>query len=140
MMEGCLDEHYDLEDFRAGAGMSRHMNINVVIAHRAGEILGGEPGDGSMHPIDDVTRSQLISDVVPTITCLAVLKKAHGLLESVEMLALTIRRKARKFDHVLKRIITHLPDAFLTRLGQEFRGEAGAMQVDADRLRVSSQR
>ena len=56
------------------------------------------------------------------------------------MLALTIRRKARKFDHVLKRIRTHLPDAFLTRLGQEFRGEAGAMQVDADRLRVSSQR
>ena len=40
-----------------------------VIANRAIEILGGQLGDKSVHPNDDVNKAQSSNDTFPTVSC-----------------------------------------------------------------------
>ena len=47
------------------------MNSNEVIANRAIQILGGKLGDKSVHPNDDVNRSQSSNDSFPTVMHIA---------------------------------------------------------------------
>ena len=41
VQEGKLHDHFVVDVFQAGAGVSFHMNSNEVIANRAAELLGG---------------------------------------------------------------------------------------------------
>ena len=43
--------------------------IAQVIANRAIEILGGQLGDKSIHPNDDVNKAQSSNDTFPTVSC-----------------------------------------------------------------------
>jgi len=47
-----------------------------VIANRAIEILGGELGDKSVHPNDDVNKAQSSNDTFPTVSTLYVKSEA----------------------------------------------------------------
>ena len=40
-----------------------------MIANRAIEILGGQLGDKSVHPNDDVNKAQSSNDTFPTVCC-----------------------------------------------------------------------
>ncbi|HUO45892.1 MAG TPA: lyase family protein, partial [Acidimicrobiia bacterium] len=66
MMVGDLDEHFVLDIFQTGSGTSTNTNANEVLANRAGQILGREPGAGSVHPNDHVNYGQSSNDVIPT--------------------------------------------------------------------------
>lgn len=44
-------------------------SVAQVIANRAIEILGGQLGDKSVHPNDDVNKAQSSNDTFPTVSC-----------------------------------------------------------------------
>jgi len=71
---GKLDQHFVVDAIQGGAGTSTNMNTNEVIANRALELMGKAPGDyKTIHPLNDVNRSQSTNDVYPTALRLALI-------------------------------------------------------------------
>ncbi|MEM3693275.1 MAG: class II fumarate hydratase [Candidatus Bathyarchaeia archaeon] len=137
VVEGRFDDMFPLDIFQTGSGTSTNMNMNEVIANRAAEILGGRRGDSSLvHPNDDVNMSQSTNDVFPTAIHIASLQAIRkNLLPSLKTLALTLRRKAREFEEIVKPGRTHLQDAVPVTLGQEFGAYATMMEKGIRRIR-----
>src|SRR6202046_2604808 len=66
VIQGKLDDHFPLRIWQTGSGTQTNMNVNEVIANRAIEIAGGEPGSKKpVHPNDDVNMSQSSNDTFP---------------------------------------------------------------------------
>ncbi len=66
-LAGRFDGEFVVDPFQAGAGTSHNMNVNEVLANRAGEILGGNRGEyAKVHPNDHVNMAQSTNDVIPT--------------------------------------------------------------------------
>jgi aspartate ammonia-lyase len=74
--EVAAGEHrhaFPLEIVQGGGGTSTNMNVNEVLANRAGELLGDRRGAYVVvHPNDHVNRSQSTNDVLPTAMSIAV--------------------------------------------------------------------
>jgi len=122
--------------FQSGSGTSMNMNANEVIASRATEIIGGEPG--AIHPNDHVNAGQSSNDVIPTaIHIAASIAATEDLLPALELLASTLEAKAGEFDGVVKSGRTHLMDATPVRLGQEFGGYAAQIRKAATRVEAA---
>lgn len=139
VMDGRLDDQFVVDPFQAGAGTSHNMNANEVIANRATQLLGGQPGEYKVHPNDHVNMSQSTNDVIPTAIRLGALWRLDELLAAVDRLAAALRVKAGEFDDIVKSGRTHLQDAVPVRLGQEFAGYARAVERDADRIRQAAE-
>ena len=74
IQQGKWDDHFVVDVFQAGAGVSFHMNSNEVIANRASELLGGARGEYKhVHPNDHVNYGQSTNDVFPTAMRLSAL-------------------------------------------------------------------
>ena len=115
--EGHLDDHFPLVIWQTGSGTQTNMNVNEVIAHRAAQW----PEAPSLHPNDDVNRSQSSNDTFPTAMHLAVaLRLHHRTLPALESLRTALDHKAREFTDIVKIGRTHLMDATPLTLGQEF--------------------
>ena len=122
ILEGALREWFVVDVYQAGAGTSHHMNVNEVIANRAIELLGGEKGDYQIvHPNDHVNMGQSTNDVVPTAIRIAAIMEGQELLAVLRKTELTIGKKAKEFDSIIKSGRTHLQDAVPIRLGQEIK-------------------
>jgi fumarate hydratase class II len=115
------------------------MNANEVIANRATQILGGQPGEYRVHPNDHVNMAQSTNDTIPTAIRLGVLWRLDELLEAVHSLAAALREKAVEFDGIVKSGRTHLQDAVPVRLGQEFGAYARAVERDGERIRRAAE-
>ncbi|MGE0405081.1 MAG: aspartate ammonia-lyase [Candidatus Korobacteraceae bacterium] len=140
VQEGRLNEHFVVDVFQAGAGVSFHMNVNEVIANRAIEILGGALGDYStVHPNDHVNYGQSTNDVFPTAMRLAALLELERLYPVLDSLATALDAKGKEFWDILKAGRTHMQDAVPIRLGQEFAAYAGAIRRAATLLRESAE-
>lgn len=61
-----------------GSGTQSNMNANEVIANRAIEILGGKPGDRSVHPNDHVNKAQSSNDTFPSVMHIAAVSELTG--------------------------------------------------------------
>ncbi len=121
VLGGKLREWFVVDVYQAGAGTSHNMNVNEVLANRAGEILGGTKGDYALvHPNDHVNMSQSTNDVCPTAIRIGALLLVSPLLSALEGLEKALAGKAKEFDGVIKSGRTHLTDAVPVRLGQEF--------------------
>ncbi len=135
VVEGALDDHFVLDIFQTGSGTSTNTNANEVIAARATEILGGDPGSRLVHPNDDVNFGQSSNDVIPTaIHLAAVAGIREDLLPSLAALAASLESKAEEFTDVVKSGRTHLMDATPVTLGQEFGGWAAQVRKGVGRL------
>ena len=135
VMEGGLDGQFVLDIFQTGSGTSTNTNANEVIAGRAAEIMGGQPGSRLVHPNDDVNFGQSSNDVIPTaIHVAAVLAIREDLLPALTGLAVSLEAKSTEFDDVVKSGRTHLMDATPVTLGQEFGGWAAQVRKGAERL------
>ena len=66
IQKGLLDEHFPLSVWQTGSGTQSNMNVNEVIANRAIQLSKGKLGDKSIHPNDDVNKSQSSNDTVPS--------------------------------------------------------------------------
>ena len=135
VMEGRLDGQFVLDIFQTGSGTSTNTNANEVIAGRATEIMGGEPGSRLVHPNDDVNFGQSSNDVIPTaIHVSAVLAIREDLMPGLADLAVSLEAKAEEFEDVVKSGRTHLMDATPVTLGQEFGGWGAQVRNGIDRL------
>jgi aspartate ammonia-lyase len=129
VQQGKWDDHFVVDVFQAGAGVSFHMNSNEVIANRASELLGGKLGEYKhAHPNDHVNYGQSTNDVFPTAMRLATLLELEKLYPVLDSLIASLEEKGREFHHVLKSGRTHMQDAVPMRLGQEFAAYAVAVQ------------
>lgn len=125
ILEGKLDDNFPLVIWQTGSGTQSNMNMNEVVANRAHVLNGGELGDGkrTIHPNDDVNKSQSSNDTFPTAMHIAAYKMIiETTLPGVELLRNTLAKKAEEFKNIVKTGRTHLMDATPLTLGQEFSG------------------
>jgi fumarate hydratase class II len=125
VLEGKLDDNFPLVIWQTGSGTQSNMNMNEVIANRAHVINGGELGDGkpTIHPNDDVNKSQSSNDTFPTAMHIAAYKMiVETTIPGVELLRNTLAKKAEEYKDIVKTGRTHLMDATPLTLGQEFSG------------------
>jgi len=125
ILEGKLEGNFPLVIWQTGSGTQSNMNMNEVIANRAHVISGGSLGDGkgTIHPNDDVNKSQSSNDTFPTAMHIAAYKMiVETTIPGVKMLRNTLANKAKDFTEIVKTGRTHLMDATPLTLGQEFGG------------------
>ncbi|MBN2383679.1 aspartate ammonia-lyase [bacterium] len=128
---GAYDEHFPVDVIQGGAGTSTNMNANEVIANRALELMGREPGLYQYcHPLNHVNLSQSTNDVYPTALKIAAIWKMDKVLTALEYLQEAFRAKGQEFQHIIKIGRTQLQDAVPMTLGQEF--EAYAITIGED--------
>ncbi|HEU5340308.1 aspartate ammonia-lyase [Edaphobacter sp.] len=136
IVDGRHHEHFIVDVFQAGAGVSLHMNANEVIANRAGQILGEPLGTyRQVHPNDHVNYGQSTNDVFPTAMRLSALLALRELYPVLDDLAGSLQAKAEEFGDVLKAGRTHMQDATPITLGQEFAAYAVAVRKAAANMR-----
>ncbi len=129
VIDGQHHDHFVVDVFQAGAGVSLHMNTNEVVANRANQILGAPLGSyEKVHPNDHVNYGQSTNDVFPTAMRLATLLALEGLYPVLSDLAGSFEVKAEEFKDILKSGRTHLQDATPITLGQEFAAYALAIR------------
>ena len=125
IVDGKLREHLVVDVAEGSGGTSTNMNVNEVIANRAEQLLGGEPGRYSqVHPNDHVNRSQSTNDVYPAAMKIATHAMLGPLVDEVGALARSLSAKAASFETLLHLGRTCLQDAQPMTLGQAFGGYA----------------
>lgn len=139
VIEGKWNDQFVVDPIQAGAGTSHNMNTNEVIANRATQLLGGNPGEYKVHPNDHVNMAQSTNDTIPTAIRLGCLWRVEELLDVLNDLAAALGAKATEFDDIVKSGRTHLQDAVPVRLGQEFGAYARAVKRDAERVQAAAE-
>jgi len=136
VMAGHFDAHFIVDVFQTGSGTSTNMNMNEVIATRANEILTGErTSKGEVHPNDHVNRCQSSNDVIPSTIHVAALEAIRSrLLPALGNLRQSLEKKAKRFADIEKIGRTHLQDAVVMTLGNEFSGYAAQMEHATQRV------
>ena len=133
-------DHFVVDVYQAGAGTSHNMNTNEVLANRAIELLGGRRGDYKLvHPNDLVNMGQSTNDVIPTAIRLSGLLLTRDFLPVLKKLASTFRKKGKEFNGIYKSGRTHLQDAALLTLGQEFSAYGESLERHVGRIEKASE-
>ena len=118
-----LDEHFPLVVWQTGSGTQSNMNVNEVVSYVANMYLKEQGSDESIHPNDDVNKSQSSNDTFPTAMHVALYNEIEVKLEpALKSLRDTFKEKEAKFNDIIKIGRTHLQDATPIRLGQEISG------------------
>ncbi|WP_290658760.1 class II fumarate hydratase [Kocuria sp.] len=133
---GQYDEHFPIDVFQTGSGTSSNMNTNEVLATLATRSLESEGVE--VHPNDHVNASQSSNDVFPTSVHVAVTNALiNDLKPAMDVLAISLEKKAAEFKDVVKSGRTHLMDATPVTLGQEFGGWAAQVRYGIERIDAS---
>ncbi|MEM3034970.1 MAG: lyase family protein, partial [Candidatus Nitrosocaldus sp.] len=90
-----------------------------------------------LHPNDHVNMSQSSNDTFPTALHLAILMSSRDLVEALDRLIASLKRKGEEFKHIIKIGRTHLMDALPVTLGSEFYAYAHAVE-DARRYLLNA--
>ncbi|MDN4636169.1 MULTISPECIES: class II fumarate hydratase [unclassified Bacillus (in: firmicutes)] len=123
IISGKYDEHFPLVVWQTGSGTQSNMNMNEVVANRATAHLKDKNSEFSIHPNDDVNRSQSSNDTFPTaMHVAAVLAVYKKLLPAIDQLRATLDEKAKAYQEIVKIGRTHLQDATPLTVGQEISG------------------
>lgn len=102
VMDGKMEDSFIVDAIQGGAGTSANMNMNEVVANRAGELLGDTKGNYTMvHPNDHVNMAQSTNDVIPTAGKLTVLDLLTPLIRELYRLETALIDKSIEFDDVL---------------------------------------
>ncbi|WP_214711016.1 MULTISPECIES: class II fumarate hydratase [unclassified Exiguobacterium] len=123
IVAGKHDAEFPLVVWQTGSGTQSNMNVNEVIAHLANDKLKERGQTLTIHPNDDVNKSQSSNDTYPTAMHIAaILAVEDHVLPSIEALHATLAKKAESFMDIVKIGRTHLQDATPVTLGQEISG------------------
>ncbi len=125
IIEGKLDDAFPLVVWQTGSGTQSNMNVNEVVAYRGHVINGGKLTDKekTLHPNDDVNKSQSSNDTFPTAMHIAAYTiLVQSVIPAIEELRDTLKQKSEQFKKVVKIGRTHFMDATPLTLGQEFSG------------------
>jgi fumarate hydratase, class II len=127
---GGYADQFPVDAFQTGSGTSTNMNMNEVLANRAGEIVGA-----SVHPIDEVNASQSSNDVFPSaLRIAALLSISSQVVPGLRVLAERLRSLADLHQRSVKAGRTHLMDAVPMTFGQEVGGWDRSVRLGIDRL------
>jgi fumarate hydratase class II len=127
IIAGKLDSEFPLVIWQTGSGTQSNMNVNEVIANRVHVLQGNKLGEGKLtiHPNDDVNKSQSSNDTYPTAMHIAAYKQVVDItIPGLEKLQKTLQKKSVDFKNIVKTGRTHFMDATPLTLGQEFSGYA----------------
>ncbi|MGM5631981.1 aspartate ammonia-lyase [Apibacter raozihei] len=139
VIQGNYDQEFPSDVIQGGAGTSTNMNINEVVANIALEIMGHKKGEYQFcSPHDHVNLSQSTNDAYPTSIKLAAINSNKILIDHLNQLIVSFRKKGESFMQVLKMGRTQLQDAVPMTLGQEFEAFAETLSEDVDRLTQNS--
>ncbi|MBL8028220.1 MAG: aspartate ammonia-lyase, partial [Fibrobacteres bacterium] len=120
---------------QGGAGTSLNMTINEVIANRALQLIGKNPGDYSeISPSEDINRFQSTNDTYPTALRLAAIRMLKSLEKAILTLQEDFQEKEKEFADIVKIGRTEYQDAVLTTLGREMSTYAEALSRDRWRI------
>ncbi|QFY83426.1 class II fumarate hydratase [Bacillus subtilis] len=123
VLKGKYDDNFPLVVWQTGSGTQSNMNMNEVVANRATALLKEKNSDQTIHPNDDVNRSQSSNDTFPTaMHVAAVLAVYEQLVPALDQLCNTLDEKAKAYNDIVKIGRTHLQDATPLTLGQEISG------------------
>lgn len=137
ILSGRFRDQFVVDPVQGGAGTSANMNANEVIASRATEILGGHRGKYIVHPNDHVNMAQSTNDVFPSAGKLTAIKLTEELIDALDKLIDSLKKKAKENEHVIKLGRTQLQDAVPMFVGQEFAAHANALRRCQMRIRKS---
>lgn len=125
VLAGELDDNFPLVIWQTGSGTQSNMNMNEVLANR-GHVIGGgtlDSAERSIHPNDDVNKSQSSNDTFPTAMHIAAYKMVvETTIPGVRKLRETLEAKSKAYMDVVKIGRTHFMDATPLTLGQELSG------------------
>ncbi len=131
ILEGMHDDQFPLVIWQTGSGTQSNMNVNEVIANR-GHVLDGQllgEGEKTLHPNDDVNKSQSSNDTFPTGMHIAAYKRiVENTLPALYQLKKTLSEKSEQFKDIIKIGRTHMMDATPLSLGQEFSGYVAQLE------------
>ena len=125
ILAGELDEQFPLVVWQTGSGTQSNMNVNEVIANRAHVLMGGKLTDEkkSIHPNDDVNKSQSSNDTFPTAMHIAAYEiLIRRTIPALEALRDIFKEKSEAYMDVVKIGRTHFMDATPLTVGQELSG------------------
>lgn len=125
IIEGTLDDQFPLVVWQTGSGTQSNMNVNEVIANRAHVINGGNLMDTvkTIHPNDDVNKSQSSNDTFPTAMHIAAYQKlVEHTIPGIKALKDTLQEKSQQYMDIVKIGRTHFMDATPVTVGQELSG------------------
>ncbi|MBQ7363468.1 MAG: class II fumarate hydratase [Clostridia bacterium] len=133
VMSGALDGHFPLSVWQTGSGTQTNMNLNEVIAHRAGELLGAP-----VHPNDDVNMSQSSNDVFPSAMHIsAVMETKRRLLPALRGLVSALKELEHRAEGIMKSGRTHLQDATPVSFSDEVSGWRSSLECDIEMIERS---
>ena len=136
VIDGALDREFPLYVWQTGSGTQSNMNVNEVIANRAGQLLGAPLGTKDpIHPNDHVNLGQSSNDTFPTAMHVAAAMALTGhLLPRLDALIGSVAAKAAAFKDVIKIGRTHLQDAVPLTVGQEWSGYVAQLRDARGRI------
>lgn len=123
IVAGDHDHEFPLVVWQTGSGTQSNMNVNEVIAYLSNEKLKERGQTITIHPNDDVNKSQSSNDTYPTAMHIAaILALEEKVMPAIDALHNTLHEKAESYMDVVKIGRTHLQDATPVTLGQEISG------------------
>ena len=143
VIAGSLSAHFPLVVWQTGSGTQSNMNVNEVIANRAGELAAGKtvrPGEQAVriHPNDDVNMSQSSNDTFPTAMHIsAVIELEDKLLPAARELIDVFRKLEEDNAGIVKSGRTHLQDAVPVSFSQEISGWRSSLEKDVQLITLS---
>ncbi|MCT4286145.1 aspartate ammonia-lyase [Elizabethkingia anophelis] len=139
IIAGKMHKEFPTDMIQGGAGTSMNMNANEVIANRVLELMGHQKGEYQFcSPNDHVNLSQSTNDAYPTAIRIALYNLNKTLVERLELLIQSFRKKADDLKDVIKMGRTQLQDAVPMTMGQEFNAFANTLQEEIARLNTNA--
>lgn len=139
IISGQWREQFVADALNGGAGIALNINVNEVLANRAGEILGDEPDAiSSVDPEKHVNFGQSLNDVYPTSMRIAILTSMGKLETTLLEMERLLRRKSLEFERIVKPGRTSLRDSVPVTLGQEFNCYGSAIERGLRRIKEAA--
>ncbi len=136
VLDGKYHDQFVVDWYQGGAGTSTNMNANEVLANIALELTGHKKGEYNIvEPHDHLNMSQSTNDSYPTAIKVAFLLRNDKLVEELEKLVASFRKKGDAFLEIVKMGRTEMQDAVPMTVGQEFHAFAAGLEGEIKLLK-----
>ena len=140
LLAGQWHDQFPVDMIQGGAGTTTNMNANEVIANRALQIMGHEPGEYTyLSPNDHVNGSQSTNDAYPTAIHLGLYAMHLEYKKHFEQLIVSLESKSTEFAQILKMGRTQLEDAVPMTVGQTFGAFASILRDEIPHLDAAAE-
>ena len=140
IMQGQHHDQFPCDMIQGGAGTTTNMNANEVIANRALQIMGHQPGEYQYcSPNDHVNCSQSTNAAYPCGIHLGLYATHQVFMKHYEALIDSFAKKAKEFANILKMGRTQLEDAVPMTLGQTFGAFAQILKEEKKNLEFAAE-